>query len=214
MRLSCCITCSGIGRRLVLKPVFPRLNGRTGTACDDSSTILATAINPRSRNAIPARAESRMDKNDISSNVLDKLTAQKYGPDASLDGRKIDFSFHVDDGGDFHEVVRRSRGFANTLPDFELRQLNCSRFNPGLVKGFHPHLMQDEMWAVHPMDRLLVGLIYVRKSSRTEGECMRFVLGGGNSGATSKSASKKMLLARRASKNRHRHPFCGRQTVR
>lgn len=89
---------------LVLKPVFPRLNGRIGTACDDSSTVLATAINPRSRNAIPARAESRMDKNDISSNVLDELTAQKYGPDASLDGRKIDFSFHVDDGGTFTKL--------------------------------------------------------------------------------------------------------------
>ncbi len=121
-----------------------------------------------------------MEKSDISSKVLDKLTLQEYEPQETLQGvRMIDFEFHSDDGGDIHELARLSKGFAEMVPDFELRQINRSRFNPGLVKAFHLHLKQDEIWAVHPLDRLLVGLLDVRKGSRTEGGHMRFLLGGG-----------------------------------
>ncbi len=123
---------------------------------------------------------SIMDKADLSLDFVDRVKLQKYGSETLISGVQfIDFSFHSDDGGDFFEIVRLSKGCAERIPEFELRQLNRSRFNPGHVKAFHLHLRQDEIWSVHPLDRLLVGLIDVRKGSETEADHMRFVLGGG-----------------------------------
>ncbi len=121
-----------------------------------------------------------MDKPDLSREVLDKLRLQEYHREKPIFGvQLIDFDFYPDDGGDFFEVARLSNGFAERVTDFELRQINRSRFNPGLVKAFHLHLRQDEIWAVHPLDRLIVGLFDVRSGSETEGTHMRLVLGGG-----------------------------------
>ena len=116
----------------------------------------------------------------LADSVLDKLNLQKYAPSKEISGvRFIDFKFSSDDGGDFHEILRLEKGVGASVEGFELRQINRSRFNPGLVKAFHLHFKQDEMWYVHPLDRLLVGLYDVRKGSKTEGGSMRFVLGGG-----------------------------------
>jgi dTDP-4-dehydrorhamnose 3,5-epimerase len=121
-----------------------------------------------------------VDKSDVSSKVSDKLARQSYGFLEAIHGvRLIDFDFHSDDGGDFHEITRLSKGSAEGIADFEIRQINRSRFNPGLVKAFHVHLKQDEVWAVHPLDRMLIGLLDVRKGSQTEGMSMRLILGGG-----------------------------------
>jgi dTDP-4-dehydrorhamnose 3,5-epimerase-like enzyme len=91
--------------------------------------------------------------------------------------RLIGFNFHTYDGGDFHEIARITGNSANFLEGFEIRQINRSRFNLGLVKAFHLHMNQDEVWAVHPLDRLLLGLVDVRKGSETEGVSMRLLLG-------------------------------------
>lgn len=121
-------------------------------------------------------------KEDVTLDLIDKLSLQDYSPGRSIEGvRLIDFDFHVDDGGDFHEIARMRNGVIVGLEGFELKQINRSRFNPGLVKAFHLHLKQDEVWAVHPLDRLLVGLVDTRKGSKTEGTRMRFILGGGKS---------------------------------
>jgi dTDP-4-dehydrorhamnose 3,5-epimerase len=123
-----------------------------------------------------------MSKPDISSKFTEQLSRQAYGESKAIDGVKfLEFKFFSDDGGDFHEIPRMANGRASFLEGFEIRQVNRSRFNPGLVKAFHLHLLQDEVWAVHPLDRLLVGLVDVRKGSKTEGVSMRFVLGGGKS---------------------------------
>jgi len=123
-------------------------------------------------------------KEDVSSNFTDHLSLQKYEASKSIDGvRLIGCELHSDDGGDLRELARLKGGFITGLDDFELRQINCSRFNPGLIKAFHLHMNQDEIWSVHPMDRLLVGLLDTRKSSKTEGLQMRFVLGGGKCNA-------------------------------
>jgi dTDP-4-dehydrorhamnose 3,5-epimerase-like enzyme len=121
-----------------------------------------------------------LDKPEVSAKFGTKVTRQTYEERKSVaDVKLIDFNFYADDGGDFHEIARISGNTTNLLDGFQIRQINRSRFNPGLVKAFHLHLRQDEVWAVHPLDRLLVGLIDVRKGSATEGESMRLVLGGG-----------------------------------
>ena len=121
-----------------------------------------------------------MDKASVSDKVVSGLSRQSYGANKSIAGVElIDFKLHADDGGDFYEIARMEKGLVSGVRDFELKQVNRSRFNPGLVKAFHLHFNQDEIWVVHPLDRLLVGLFDVRKSSETEGMQMRFVLGGG-----------------------------------
>ena len=123
-----------------------------------------------------------MSKPSISDKFTDKLTRQTYEPKQTILGVQfIEFNLHSDDGGDFHELMRLSSGTAQNQPKFEVRQINRSRFNPGLVKAFHLHLKQDEIWAIHPMDRLLVGLIDARKGSQTESLQMRLILGAGKS---------------------------------
>jgi dTDP-4-dehydrorhamnose 3,5-epimerase len=123
-----------------------------------------------------------MGKVEISGKFEGQVSRQRYGKDQAIaDVRLIDFNFYSDDGGDFHEIARITGNSANFLDGFEIRQINRSRFNPGLLKAFHLHMNQDEVWAVHPLDRLLVGLLDVRKDSKTEGVSMRLVLGSGKS---------------------------------
>ena len=119
-------------------------------------------------------------REDVSSKLVRHLRLQEYKPNKSIDGvRLIEFDFHADDGGDFHEIARFKEGSLTSLKAFKLMQLNRSRFNPGLIKAFHLHMRQDEIWAVHPLDRLLVGLVDTRKGSQTESLQMRIILGGG-----------------------------------
>jgi len=121
-----------------------------------------------------------LQKEDVSTSVIANLSLQSYDSQKTIGSvRLLPFDLHTDDGGDFHEVARLREGMAKSPEGFALRQINRSRFNPGLVKAFHLHLKQDEIWAVHPLDRLLVGLLDVRKGSETEGVRMRVVMGGG-----------------------------------
>ena len=121
-----------------------------------------------------------MEKDDVSFRLREHLTRQDYKQSKPIEGvRLIEFEFHSDDGGDFYEVARLTNGLITGLESFDLKQINRSRFNPGLVKAFHLHLKQDEIWTIHPLDRLLVGLLDARKDSKTEGSQMRFVLGAG-----------------------------------
>ena len=123
-----------------------------------------------------------MGKPEVSAKLEPKVTRQTYEETRTIaDVKLVDFNLHTDDGGDFHEIARITGNQSNILDRFEIRQINRSRFNPGLVKAFHLHLNQDEVWAVHPLDRLLVGLVDARKESTTEGVSMRVVLGGGKS---------------------------------
>lgn len=121
-----------------------------------------------------------MEQNDVSSNLREQLRRQDYKRSQVIDGVKlVDFEFHVDDGGDFYEIARLTNGNIDTIGSFDLKQINRSRFNPGLIKAFHLHLKQDEVWSIHPLDRLLVGLLDTRKDSKTEGLQMRLVMGAG-----------------------------------
>jgi len=124
--------------------------------------------------------QMRLRKENVIPNLSKHLTLQEYKSTKMIEGvRLIEYDFHADDGGDFHEIARLKNGLVTSLEAFELKQINRSRFNPGLIKAFHLHMRQDEVWAVHPMDRLLVGLLDTRKGSKTKGLHMRLLLGAG-----------------------------------
>lgn len=107
---------------------------------------------------------------------------QSYGGTPRIDGVEIvDLKRHHDDGGAMTELLRVTDGRAESLAGFTVRQINYSEVEPGVVKAFHVHTRQTDVWYVPPSDRMLLVLVDVRKGSPTEGAQMRFVLGGGAS---------------------------------
>jgi dTDP-4-dehydrorhamnose 3,5-epimerase len=110
------------------------------------------------------------------------LSAQSYGPAPSIQGLEIvDLRRFVDDGGNFTELGRLSAGLHAALPGFEVRQVNYSELEPGVIKAFHVHQRQTDVWFVPPSDRMLLVVVDVRRDSPTSGVIRRVVLGDGAS---------------------------------
>ena len=88
---------------------------------------------------------------------------------------------HNDDGGALTELGRFTAGVHEALTGFTLAQVNYSEIEPGVIRAFHLHRRQTDIWYVPPEDKLLLVLVDVRAGSATEGQTMRLVLGDGNS---------------------------------
>ena len=107
---------------------------------------------------------------------------QDYGAKKRIDGVEIvELTRHADDGGSITELLRLDAGSPRGLSGLTIRQVNYSEVEPGVIKAFHLHTRQTDVWYVPPSDRLLVVLVDVRKGSRTEGVCQRLMLGAGAS---------------------------------
>lgn len=105
---------------------------------------------------------------------------QAYGAGPRIDGVEIvELRRHHDDGGSFTELARLTGGGPAGLRDFTVRQINYSELEPGVIKAYHLHTRQTDVWFVPPSDRMLLVLLDVRQGSRTEGVRMRFMLGNG-----------------------------------
>ncbi len=109
------------------------------------------------------------------------LTTQSYGKARVIEGvRLIELRHLVDDGGSFAELLRLGDGgIAEQVPGFVVRQVSFSVVQPGIVKAFHLHYKQDDLWFVPPNERMLVGLLDTRRDSATAGVSQRLVLGAG-----------------------------------
>ena len=109
-----------------------------------------------------------------------KLSKQSYQPVTPIDGVKIvPLNTFQDDGGYFLEVVRFKDHILEQFPDFELKQLNISGMDPGVIKAWHIHQQQDDIWFVPPSQRLLIAMHDIRKQSPTKDATMRLVCGAG-----------------------------------
>ena len=107
---------------------------------------------------------------------------QDYAPRQRIDGVEIvELRRFHDDGGAITELGRLDRGAHQALEGFEVRQVNFSEVEPGVVKAYHMHHRQTDVWYVPPSDKMLVVLHDCRKGSPTEGTTMRLVLGNGTS---------------------------------
>jgi dTDP-4-dehydrorhamnose 3,5-epimerase-like enzyme len=107
-------------------------------------------------------------------------SVQTYGPGPRIEGVEIvELTRHADDGGSMTELARLAGGRVEGLAGFEARQVNYSEIEPGVIKAFHLHARQTDVWYVPPTDRMLVVLVDVRKGSKTEGARMRMTLGSG-----------------------------------
>ena len=110
------------------------------------------------------------------------LTVQDYAAAPAIAGVEVvDLRRFVDDGGAFTELGRLSAGLHAALPGFEVKQVNYSEMEPGVVKAFHLHRRQTDVWFVPPGDRMLLVLLDVREASATRDQVRRLVLGDGAS---------------------------------
>ena len=105
---------------------------------------------------------------------------QDYSPQAPLGGVEIvDLKRFVDDGGAFVELGRLTAGAHAAFRGFEVKQVNYSEVDPGVIKAFHLHRRQTDVWFVPPGDRMLLVLLDCRAGSPTENALRRMILGDG-----------------------------------
>lgn len=110
------------------------------------------------------------------------LAHQDYSPAPPIAGVDIaELRRFVDDGGAFTELGRLTGGAHGAFPGFEVRQVNYSEIDPGVIRAFHLHRRQTDVWYVPPDDKMLLVLLDVRAGSATEHARRRIVLGGGTS---------------------------------
>jgi dTDP-4-dehydrorhamnose 3,5-epimerase len=114
--------------------------------------------------------------------IVPVLTEQDYA--RAIDGvRVVPLQRFVDHGGSMTELTRLDEGgtFHQGFTDFKVRQINFSTLDPGIVKAFHVHMRQRDVWFVPPEDRVLLVLVDVREGSPTAKRALKVLLGGGRS---------------------------------
>lgn len=118
----------------------------------------------------------------INDTAKSAFSVQDYGGAATIDGVEIvQLRRFNDDGGSMTELGRLNGGEHAQLAGFQARQVNYSVMEPGVIKAYHMHHRQTDVWFVPPHDKMLLVLHDARKGSKSEGVTMRRVLGDGNS---------------------------------
>jgi len=119
---------------------------------------------------------------ELSPDAKGAFKVQSYAPAPRIEGVEVvELARHHDDGGAITELARLSDGRMETPAGVTVRQVNYSEVGPGVIKAFHLHVRQTDVWYVPPSDRMLLVLVDVRKGSPTEGAQMRLMLGDGSS---------------------------------
>ncbi len=110
------------------------------------------------------------------------FTYQDYGKRPQIEGVVVtELRRSVEDGGSMTELARFTGGLPAAFPEFALAQLNYSTIQPQVVKAFHLHHRQTDIWFVPPEDRIVLVLVDVRAGSSTEKIVTKMMLGDGRS---------------------------------
>jgi len=118
---------------------------------------------------------------DLSDAAKRAFSLQDYSAQPPLPGVEIvDLKRFTDDGGSFTELGRLSAGAHAAFPGFVVQQVNYSEVDPGVIRAFHLHRRQTDVWFVPPGDRMLLVLLDARAGSPTENACRRLLLGDGS----------------------------------
>lgn len=117
---------------------------------------------------------------ELSARAQSAYRLQEYAEAPSIAGVEIvALRRFNDEGGSLVELLRLEQGLPAGLDGFELAQVSYSCVQPGVVKAFHLHREQTDVWFVRPEDRVLLLLVDVRRDSPTEGFTLRSLLGDG-----------------------------------
>ncbi|OGD98822.1 hypothetical protein A3A49_00650 [Candidatus Curtissbacteria bacterium RIFCSPLOWO2_01_FULL_38_11b] len=94
-------------------------------------------------------------------------------------GVKIaDLPHHVIENGYFLEIVRlQKNALVQNFPKFQVQQISYSTIDPGIVKAWHLHAKQNDLWFIPQESQLLVGLADLRSESTTKGNIIKQPLG-------------------------------------
>lgn len=123
---------------------------------------------------------SARDPVELSDAAKRALSFQDYAAPPEIEGvQLVDLKRFTDDSGSFMELARLRQGLVAALPGFECRQVNYSELDPGVIKAFHVHRRQTDVWFVPPGDKMLVVLIDVRAGSKSRDAQRRVILGDG-----------------------------------
>lgn len=107
---------------------------------------------------------------------------QEYGNNPGIDGVEVrTLRRFGEDGGSMTELARFTCGVPAAFPAFTLAQLNFSTLEPQVMKAFHVHHRQTDVWFVPPEDRVLLVLVDARAGSSTEKTVTKLLLGDGQS---------------------------------
>ena len=110
------------------------------------------------------------------------FSVQDYTAQPGIQGVEIvDLRRFADDGGSLTELGRLSAGMHAAFPGFECKQINYSEMESGVIKAFHLHRRQTDVWFIPPSDKMLVVLVDVRAGSPTEKVARRIPMGDGTS---------------------------------
>jgi dTDP-4-dehydrorhamnose 3,5-epimerase len=125
----------------------------------------------------------KLKKTDIVTKYSKVVTQQDYTPQGRIDGVEfVEIKNFASEDGAFCEMGRLdNKGNLEAIPDYKVEQISYSLMLPGSIKAWHLHFNQEDVWYVPPDDRLLVGLVDMRKFSETKEAKMRFVMGAGKS---------------------------------
>jgi dTDP-4-dehydrorhamnose 3,5-epimerase len=124
-----------------------------------------------------------LSKKDIIQEYRSLIGIQDYSEKKKIEGVEIyELKNFVGEDGFLCEIVRLNKGgYLEAIKDFKVLQINYSEAFPGVIKAWHLHLSQEDLWYVSPNQTVLVGLYDLRKDSPTRKIFMRFALGGGKS---------------------------------
>ncbi len=115
-------------------------------------------------------------------NALKSLHVQDYSKRQVIDGVKIfPLRRFNDEGGSLTELVRLNKGKIEGDVTFNIAQINYSEIEPGVIKAFHIHEHQSDIWFVPPHSKVLLILVDQRDGSPTTDVIMKIVLGDCNS---------------------------------
>jgi dTDP-4-dehydrorhamnose 3,5-epimerase len=103
------------------------------------------------------------------------MTLQNYALTPIAGVQLIDLTRHVDESGSFTELMRLdAQGFMldargaplaiGPPPElFRPRQYNWSELDPGVIRAFHIHKKQTDVWFVPAHEKILVNLVDLRR---------------------------------------------------
>lgn len=118
----------------------------------------------------------------LSSELKSLFAYQDYGKRPPIEGVVVHALRRFgDDGGSMTELARFTGGVPAAFPGFTLAQLNFSVLQPSVIKAFHLHHRQTDVWFVPPEDRVVLVLVDVRAGSPTEKTVTKLMLGDGQS---------------------------------